>query len=87
MTEKEVPRESEIWCAYCGAGWSASWDVVSVEKQRLTVCGDHRFVLKQTQFVMMEKKTGEDMWMIVDPTADLLDEHHQEDMGDWKNLI
>ena len=86
MVEKEPLKENEIWCAYCGKGYKATWDVVT-DKGKESVCDDHKFVLRQIRAVQREKKLEEQVWVIIDPNEEVLEEHNQEDLGDWKDLV
>ena len=84
--DKEPPKENETWCAYCGKGYKATWDVMT-EGGKQSVCNDHKFVLRQIRAVLREKKIEEHVWAIIDPNEEVLEDHQQEDLGDWKNLI
>ena len=86
MMEKEPLKENEIWCAYCGKGNKATWEVVT-DGGKEPVCDDHKFALRQIKAVLREKKIGEYVWEIVDPNEEVLDDHEQEDLGDWKDLF
>jgi len=85
--EKEPPKENEIWCAYCGPGWQAVWEVTMNEGE-VSVCNEHHFILRQIHVVGLERKLGEEEWKEAiyfkdqDLEADYLD-----DLGDWKDLI
>ena len=87
MTEKEPLKESEIWCAYCGPGWEAIWEVVTDEGNVL-VCNDHHFVLRQIHVVGLERRIGEEDWeeVIYFKEQDL-EGAYLDDLGDWKDLI
>lgn len=85
MTEKEPRKENEIWCAYCGTGYKATWDVIT-EQGKQPVCDDHKFVLRQIRAVLREKKIDEHVWAIIDPNEEVLEDHRGEDLGDWKDL-
>jgi hypothetical protein len=83
--EKEPLKENEIWCAYCGPGWKAAWELVTDEGEVL-VCNDHRFVLKQLDVVGLEREIGQEKWNEVQD-IEKLEENRLEDIGDWKDLI
>ena len=85
MTEREPFKENEVFCAYCGPGWKAAWEVIT-EDGDVSVCEDHHFVLRQVISKGLERKIGDSEWKeIID--VDYLDEHFLEDIGDWKDLI
>ena len=86
MTEREPLKENEVWCIYCGKGYKATWDVVTAGGKE-SVCDNHKFVLRQIRAVLREKKIGELRWAIIDPNEDVLEDHKQEDLGNWKDLI
>jgi hypothetical protein len=85
--DKEPFKENELWCAYCGPGWKADWELVTDEGE-IVVCDNHHFVLKETNAIGLERKIGDEEWKKVpdfgkkDFNDDLL-----EDLGDWKDLI
>ena len=85
--EKEPQRENEIWCAYCGPGWKADWELVTDEGE-VKVCDNHRFVLREIHVVGMERRIGEKEWKeVVDYMNQDLDGDYLDDLGDWKDLI
>ena len=87
MTEKEPPKENEIWCAYCGPGWKAAWEIVTDEEQ-ISVCNDHHFVLRQIHAVELERQIGGEDWEeVIDSKDQDLEGEYMEDIGDWKDLI
>ena len=89
MTEidKEPSKENEIWCAYCGPGWKASWELVT-DEGGLFVCGNHHFILRQIHAVGLERQIGEENWREVSPSNEQdLEGEPWEDLGDWKDLI
>ena len=89
MTEidKEPRKENEIWCAYCGPGWKASWELMTSEGEEV-VCDDHHFILRQVHLVDFERKIGEEKWneVLVVQEEDL-ESKPLIDLGDWKDLI
>jgi hypothetical protein len=89
MTEidKEPRKEDEIWCAHCGPGWKAEWELVT-EEGGLFVCGNHHFILRQIHAVRWERQIGEEKWNeVVDLKDQDLETKALEDLGDWKDLI
>ena len=85
--EKEPPKENEIWCAYCGPGWKAVWEVVT-EKEEVPVCNEHHFILRQIHLVARERQIGEEEWKeVIDSKDQDLDGEYLYDIGDWKDLI
>ena len=89
MTEidKEPRQENEIWCAYCGPGWKAEWELVT-EEDELFVCSNHHFVLRQIHAIGLERQIGEEKWSAVSYSEqDDLGNEPLEDLGDWKDLL
>jgi hypothetical protein len=85
--EKEMPKENEIWCRYCGPGWDAVWEVVT-DAGQIAVCNDHHFILRQIHAVGVERLIGEEHWKDVTYSkAEDLDTQKREDLGDWKDLV
>ena len=84
--DKEPGKENEIWCAYCGTGSKATWDVIT-EQGKESVCNDHKFILRQIRAVLGEQKTEEHVWALVDPNEEVLEYHWEQDLGDWKDLL
>jgi hypothetical protein len=86
-TEKEPNKENEIWCAYCGPGWKAVWEVVTDEGE-ISVCNDHHFILRQIHVVGMERQVGKEKWTEVTHYKDQdLEADYLHDLGDWKDLL
>ena len=85
--ELEPPKENEIWCAYCGPGWKADWELVT-DLGEMLVCDNHRFILKEINVIELERKIGEEEWSEVPDfkKQDFADEY-LEDLGDWKDFI
>ena len=85
--DKEPFKENEIWCAYCGPGWKADWELVTDEGE-MVVCDNHRFVLKEINAIGLERKIGEEEWSEVPDFGkrDFNDEF-LEDLGDWKDFF
>ena len=87
MTEKEPPKENEIWCAYCGPGWNAVWQLVTDEGE-LFVCNDHHFILRQIHVAGLERQIGEEKWKeVIDFKDQDLEGERLDDLGDWKDLV
>jgi hypothetical protein len=89
MTEidKEPCKENEIWCAYCGPGWKAEWELFT-DDGGLFACDNHHFVLRQIHTVRLERLIGEEKWNeVVDLRDQDLEEETLQDLGDWKDLI
>jgi hypothetical protein len=89
MTEidKEPRKENEIWCAYCGTGWKAAWELVA-DEGGLFVCNNHHFILRQIHAVAMERQIGEEKWNeVLDLKDQDLEGKPSDDLGDWKDLI
>ena len=85
--EKEPPKENEIWCAYCGPGWKAAWDVAT-DQGEMPVCSEHHFILRQIHVVGMERRIGEENWKeVIDYKDQDLEGAKSEDLGDWKDLF
>ena len=87
MTEREPLKENEIWCAYCGPGWKAVWEVMTDEGE-VAVCNDHHFILRQIHVVGLERKLGEEEWKeVIDLKEQDLEGGYSDDLGDWKDLV
>ena len=86
MAEREPFKENEIYCAYCGKGYKATWEVIT-DAGKLSVCDDHKFVLRQIRAVVKEKKIEDHVWAIIDPNEEILEDQEQEDLGDWRDLL
>ena len=85
--EKEPLKENEIWCAYCGLGWKAVWELVTDEGE-VSVCDNHHFVLRQIHVVGLERKMGEEEWNEVTDFKDQdLEADYLDDLGDWKDFF
>ena len=85
--ERESTKENEIWCAYCGQGWQAEWELVT-DAGEMLVCNDHHFVLKEIHAVEREKRIGQEEWIEVpDFKKQDFEDEQLEDLGDWKDLI
>jgi len=87
MAEREPFKEDEIYCAYCGPGWNAVWEVVTDEGE-LSVCNDHHFVLRQIHVVGSERQIGLGEWKeVIDFKDQDLEADYLDDLGDWKDLV
>jgi len=85
--DKEPRKENEIWCAYCGTGWKATWELVT-DEGGLFVCSDHHFILRQIHTVVMERQIGEEKWMEVSISREQdLEGKPLDYLGDWKDLV
>jgi hypothetical protein len=71
--EKYEPTENEIWCAVCGPGELALWQVVTGENE-LFVCDNHHFELKKINAIGLERKVGEEEW------KEIIDFKEQDDL-------
>ena len=85
--ECEPLKENEFWCAYCGYGWRADWDLVTDEGE-IVVCDNHHFILREIRAVALERKIGDTEWNEV-PNFKMngFSDEYLEDLGDWKGLI
>ena len=85
--ENERHKENEIWCAYCGPGWKAGWELVTDLGEEI-VCDNHHFVLREINAIKMERKIGQKEWIEVpDFKKQDFEDEQLEDLGDWKDLI
>src|SRR3990172_7877051 len=85
--DKEPLKENEIWCAYCGPGWKADWELVT-DVGEMVVCDNHHFVLKEIHAIGMERKIAEEEWNQVPGFGKQdFNDDYLEDLGDWKGLI
>ena len=57
------------------------------EAEKVSVCDDHKFVLRQIRAVVREKKIEDHVWAIIDPNEEILEDQEQEDLGDWRDLL
>jgi hypothetical protein len=86
--EKEPLKENETWCAYCGPGWKAAWELVTDEGQ-VFVCDNHHFILRELNAVGLERKIGEEEWTKVSDFGTSVEDgvDDSEDLGDWKDMV
>ena len=82
--EREIQKEPEQACGYCGPGYPATWQIIT-EKGEEFVCDKHHFVLKEIQAIEKEKLLWEAEWTIVSHFEEDLKQHEFDDTDQWED--
>ena len=82
--ERELSKEPEQACGYCGPGYPATWEIIS-EKGQEFVCDSHHFVLQEINAIQKERLLFEAEWMINSHYEEELAEHEFDDTDQWED--